>query len=62
MSLDLLARAPVGLLPVLIFLVILVYMDSYKLVNLKSVVESGNDLRDQNPATADAISVGFNLS
>jgi RsiW-degrading membrane proteinase PrsW (M82 family) len=38
MSLDLLARAPVGLLPVLIFLVILVYMDSYKLVNLKSVL------------------------
>ena len=31
----------------------------YFLVNLKSVVESGNDLRDQNPATADAISVGF---
>jgi uncharacterized protein YndB with AHSA1/START domain len=33
----------------------------YYLVNLKSVVESGNDLRDQNPATADAVSVGFNL-
>ena len=31
----------------------------YFLVNLKSVVESGNDLRDQNPVTADAISVGF---
>jgi RsiW-degrading membrane proteinase PrsW (M82 family) len=38
MSLDILARAPVGLLPVLIFLVILVYMDSYKLVSLKSVL------------------------
>ena len=38
MSIDLLARAPVGLLPVLIFLIILVYMDSYKLVSLKSVV------------------------
>lgn len=38
MSLELLARAPVGLLPVLIFLVILVYMDSYKLVTLRSVL------------------------
>jgi len=38
MSLELLARAPVGLLPVLIFLVILVYMDSYKLLSLKSVL------------------------
>ena len=38
MSIDLLARAPVGLLPVLIFLMILVYMDSYKLVSLKSVL------------------------
>jgi len=37
-SIDLLARAPVGLLPVLILLVILVYMDSYKLVSLKSVL------------------------
>ncbi len=34
----------------------------YFLVNLKSVAESGNDLRDQNPSTADAISVGFNRS
>ena len=33
----------------------------YFLVNLKSVVEFGVDLRDQNPATADAISVGFNV-
>jgi RsiW-degrading membrane proteinase PrsW (M82 family) len=38
MSLDILARAPVGLLPVVIFLVFLVYMDSYKLVSLKSVL------------------------
>jgi len=38
MSVDILVRAPVGLLPVLIFLVILVYMDSYKLVSLKSVL------------------------
>ena len=38
MSIDILVRAPVGLLPVLIFLVILVYMDSYKLVSLKSVM------------------------
>jgi len=37
-SLDILFRAPVGLLPVLIFLVVLVYMDSYKLVSLKSVL------------------------
>ena len=37
-SMDILARAPVGLLPVIIFLVILVYMDSYKLVSLKSVL------------------------
>ncbi len=35
---DLLIRAPVGLLPVLIFLVVLVYMDSYKLVGLKTVL------------------------
>ena len=38
MSLDLLARAPVGLLPVLIFLVVLVYMDSYKLVSFRTVI------------------------
>ncbi len=38
MLIDMLARAPVGLLPVLIFLVILVYMDSYKLVSLRSVL------------------------
>ncbi|NCF64136.1 MAG: PrsW family intramembrane metalloprotease [Gammaproteobacteria bacterium] len=38
MPLEILARAPVGLLPVLIFLVILVWMDSYKLVSLKSVL------------------------
>jgi RsiW-degrading membrane proteinase PrsW (M82 family) len=38
LSFDFLVRAPVGLLPVLIFLVVLVYMDSYKLVSLKSVL------------------------
>ena len=38
MSTDLLIRAPVGLLPVLIFLVVLLYMDSYKLVSLKTVL------------------------
>lgn len=38
MSLDILTRAPVGLLPVIIFLVVLVYMDSYKLVSLKAVL------------------------
>ncbi len=35
---DLLTRAPVGLLPVLIFLLILLYMDSYKLVSLRTVI------------------------
>jgi RsiW-degrading membrane proteinase PrsW (M82 family) len=35
---DILVRAPVGLLPVLIFLLVLVYMDSYKLVRLKTVL------------------------
>ncbi len=38
MSADLLTRAPVGLLPVLIFLLILLYMDSYKLVSLRTVL------------------------
>ncbi|MDH3373746.1 MAG: PrsW family intramembrane metalloprotease [Gammaproteobacteria bacterium] len=38
MSTDLLIRAPVGLMPVLIFLMILMYMDSYKLVHLKTVL------------------------
>ncbi len=35
---DLFVRAPVGLLPVLIFLVALLYMDSYKLVSLRRVL------------------------
>ena len=38
MSTDILIRAPVGLLPVLIFLFVLRYMDSYKLVGLKAVL------------------------
>jgi len=38
MSIDVLARAPVGLLPVVIFLGVLVYMDSYKLVRLHTVL------------------------
>jgi RsiW-degrading membrane proteinase PrsW (M82 family) len=38
MSTDILIRAPVGLLPVLIFLFVLLYMDSYKLVGLKVVL------------------------
>ncbi len=38
MNMDLLLRAPVGLMPVLIFLVTLVYLDSYKLVGLKTVL------------------------
>ena len=35
---DLLTRAPVGLLPVLIFLIMLLYMDSYKLVSLRKIL------------------------
>lgn len=35
---DLLTRAPVGLLPVLVFLLLLVYLDSYKLVRLRTVL------------------------
>jgi RsiW-degrading membrane proteinase PrsW (M82 family) len=38
MDMDLLIMAPVGLLPVLIFLVALLYLDSYKLVGLKVVL------------------------
>jgi RsiW-degrading membrane proteinase PrsW (M82 family) len=35
---DLLTRTPVGLLPVLTFLIVLLYMDSYKLVGLRTVL------------------------
>ena len=35
---DVLIMAPVGLLPVLIFLLLLVYMDSYKLVSFRTIV------------------------
>lgn len=35
---DLLTRAPVGLLPVLIFLIILLYLDSYKLVSFRTIM------------------------
>ena len=38
MSLEVLIRAPIGLLPVIIFLVFLVWMDSYKLVSLRKVL------------------------
>ncbi|NND43935.1 MAG: PrsW family intramembrane metalloprotease [Xanthomonadales bacterium] len=38
MTADLLVRAPVGLLPVLMFLVALLYLDSYKLVGLRTVI------------------------
>lgn len=38
MSSDLLTRAPVGLLPVLIFMLLLLYMDSYKLVKLRTIL------------------------
>jgi len=35
---DILTRAPVGLLPVLIFLIVLLYLDSYKLVGFRTVL------------------------
>jgi RsiW-degrading membrane proteinase PrsW (M82 family) len=38
MPIDLMIRAPVGLLPVVFFLVYLVYLDSYKLVKLRRVL------------------------
>ena len=38
MPVELLIRAPVGLLPVILFLVYLLYMDSYKLVSLSRVL------------------------
>jgi RsiW-degrading membrane proteinase PrsW (M82 family) len=38
MSTEIFIRAPLGLLPVLIFLVVLLYLDSYKLVGLKGVL------------------------
>ncbi len=38
MSDNLFVLAPVGLLPVLLYLVLLVYMDSYKLVSLRAVL------------------------
>lgn len=38
MTPEILLRAPVGLLPVVVFLAALVYMDSYKLVSLRTVL------------------------
>lgn len=38
MSSELLIRAPVGLLPVILFLFLLLYLDSYKLVGIKVVL------------------------
>jgi len=38
MPIELITRAPVGLVPVVMFLVILVFMDSYKLVSLGKVL------------------------
>jgi len=35
---DVLSKAPVGLLPVLIFLIVLLYMDSYKLVSFRTIL------------------------
>ena len=38
MPVEVFTRAPVGLLPVVIFLIVLVWMDSYKLVSLRMVL------------------------
>ena len=38
MSADILIRAPVGLIPVMSFLIVLLYMDSYKLVGFRTVL------------------------
>ena len=38
MNAEFLIRAPVGLLPVLAFLVALLYLDSYKLVSFRTVL------------------------
>ena len=38
MPFDVMIRAPIGLLPVVLVLVYLVYIDSYKLVKLRSVL------------------------
>jgi RsiW-degrading membrane proteinase PrsW (M82 family) len=38
MSIDILAKIPVALLPVIIFLIALVYMDSYKLVRFRTIL------------------------
>jgi len=35
---DVLSRAPIGLLPVIIFLLVLLYLDSYKLVNFRTIL------------------------
>lgn len=35
---DLTIRAPVGLLPVMIFLLVLLYLDSYKLVRFRMIL------------------------
>ena len=40
MPVELLISAPLGLLPVLVFLIALVYLDSYKLVSLKIVLSA----------------------
>ena len=35
---DVLSKAPIGLLPVIIFLLVLLYLDSYKLVNFRTIL------------------------
>ena len=35
---DVLSKAPIGLLPVVIFLIVLLYMDSYKLVGFRTIL------------------------
>jgi RsiW-degrading membrane proteinase PrsW (M82 family) len=66
MSSELLLRAPVGLLPVLVFLSALVYMDSYKLVSLRTIlfVIIGGCLTAVaayfiNPLVMDLLNLGF---
>lgn len=66
MSSEILLRAALGLLPVLVFLLVLVYMDSYKLVSLRSVLAviaagclSAVAAYYVNPLLIDALSMEF---
>ncbi len=66
MAPEILLRAPVGLLPVLVFLFVLVYMDSYKLVSLRTVLAvillgalTAIAAYYINPLVMDALELGF---